>query len=82
MSLTKRFFEDLEVGEEYANINCSIPMLELMKRDYSVQFTLNFIKEKNPSYKDNETLSQLHREKRKISNKILEIEQSINHNKK
>ena len=77
------FFNDMREGQEYAMFSASMEVLQTINQHFKngVDFELHSIKQKNKSHYLDDTLSELYKEKRKLSKKITEREQEINHNK-
>ena len=81
MGASKHFFTDLREGEEYANVSMRMNVFIDFKRQYDdeIDYTLNNIKQVNKAHKENEALSELYKERRKIKQEIEKIEQKLNH---
>ena len=81
MGASSNFFTLLREGEEYFNLTTKENVYSYMLKNFEKEsdFTLNHIKQKNGIHKEDPILKELYKEKRKITNKITEREQKLNH---
>lgn len=81
MGKTKRFFEELQEGQQYANLSVNNPTFMKIRHQFTEgeDYELHFIKEKQTKYKENELWKAQYKKYIKEKNKLVEIEQNINH---
>ena len=84
MGASKNFYTELQEKEQYANVSMKIDVFASFKRMYDdeLDYTVNHIKQKNKSHKDNEQLINLYKQKSKLTKEITKIEQKLNHDPK
>ena len=78
------FYEQLKEGEEYATVSMKKNIFHIMQENFEAEedYTLHGVKTNDPRYKEDKLLCELYSEKRKLSKKITEKEQTIKNKKK
>ena len=81
MGKTKRFFEELQEGQQYVNLSVDNPTFMKIRHQFTEgkDYELHFIKEKQTKYKESELWKAQYKKYIKEKNKLVEIEQNINH---
>lgn len=75
----KEFIEKLKTGEQYANIVVTHSVLLSITKLYNdSEYYINYIKQKNDKYDDDEELKELRKQRAKVNSKIIEREQKLN----
>jgi hypothetical protein len=79
----ENFYSRLKEDEEYATVSMKMYMLDrlVIDADREKDYTIHSIKQNNSKHKEDETLKELYKTKRRLNKDITEQEQKINHKK-
>jgi len=77
-----KLFNELREGEEYINLSFRVDLgRTIIKQLNDEEYHLHYIKEKNEAYKDDEVLTSLYKDKKKVQKLISIREQDLNQKK-